>query len=180
MNATRRALLASLLVALAVAAGYALAAVPNVELITLIVFLSGFLLGPGQGAAVGAASMAGHSLFNVMGAAIPPILIAQVGCYALVGLAGAVVGPALRRLRPLPAAVAGAVCGALLVLGYQVVVGVVSFYTFTGESVLWAYLWGGIVFSSIHILWNASLFCVVLRPTLVVLDRHRLELRGRG
>jgi hypothetical protein len=178
MKTTRRALLASLLVALAVAAGYALAAVPNVELLTLIVFISGFLLGPGRGAVVGAVAMAGHSLFNIMGAAIPPVLVAQVACYALIGLAGAVVGPPLRRLRPAPAAVVGALCGALLVLGYQLVVGTVSFYTFTGESVLWAYLWGGVVFSSIHMLWNASLFCVVLPPTLAVLDRHRLELRG--
>lgn len=178
MNATRRALLASLLTALAIAAGYALAAIPNVELITLLVFVSGFLLGPGLGAAVGAAAMAGHSAFNVMGAAIPPILIAQVACYALIGVAGAVAGPALLRVPALPAAVLGAMTGGALVLGYQVVVGVVSFYTFTTESMLWAYLWGGIVFSSIHIAWNAAVFLVVLRPTLAVLERHRVELRG--
>lgn len=178
MNKTRRAVLASLLVALAIAVGYALAAVPNVELITLVVFLAGFLLGPVQGAAVGAVAMAGHSLFNVMGAAVPPILLAQVACYALVGVAGALAGPVIVRMGPLAAALAGAVCGALLVLGYQLVVGVVSFYTFAGESVLWAYIWGGIAYSFVHIVWNAALFMVTLRPALVVLERHRLELGG--
>ena len=50
MNSTRRALLASLLIALTVAAGQALAGVPNIELVTLLVFLSGFLLGRRTGA----------------------------------------------------------------------------------------------------------------------------------
>jgi energy-coupling factor transport system substrate-specific component len=178
MNATRRTLLASLLTALAIAAGYALAAIPNVELITLLVFVSGYLLGPALGGGVGAVAMAGHSTFNVMGAAIPPILAAQVACYALVGAAGGVAGPAIRRLPPIPASIAAALCGGVLVVGYQVVVGVVSFYTFTGESVLWAYIWGGLVFSSIHVAWNVAVFLVVLRPTLSVLDRHRAELQG--
>ena len=178
MNKTRRAVLASLLVALAIAVGYALAAVPNVELITLVVFLSGFLLGPVQGAAVGAVAMAGHSLFNVMGAAIPPILAAQMICYALIGMAGAFAGPVIARMGTVGAALAGCLCGALLVVGYQLVVGVVSFYTFTSESLLWAYIWGGIAFSFIHIVWNAALFLVALRPALAVLERHRLELRG--
>jgi hypothetical protein len=178
MNTTRRALLASLLIALCVAAGYALAGVPNVELITLLVFVSGFLLGGVLGALVGALSMAGHSLFNVMGAAIPPILAAQVACYAIVGYAGAVVGPAVARMRPAVAVVAAAACGTALVLFYQVVINVVSFYTFSSASMLWVYIWGGIVFSSIHIVWNAALFGIVLRPVLAVLDRHRFELQG--
>lgn len=177
MKTTQRTLLASLLIALTIAAGYALAAVPNVELVTLLAFLSGFLLGPAYGALVGGAAMAGHSMFNVMGAAVPPILVAQSACYALIGVAGALVGPYLRRMAPAPAAIAAAVCAALLVTLYQVVVNVVSFYTFASETVLWVYLWGGLAFSSIHIAWNTALFAVVLRPTLAVLDRHRLDLR---
>jgi hypothetical protein len=167
------------MIALCVAAGYALAAVPNVELITLLVFVSGFLLGRALGALVGALSMAGHSTFNVMGAAIPPILAAQVACYSLVGLAGATLGPHLLSAGRGAAALASALCAVALVLVYQVVVGVVSFYTFTGESMLWTYVWGGVVFSAVHIAWNAALFGVVLRPTLAVLDRHRHELRRK-
>ena len=71
---TRRATLAGLLVALIVAAGYSLAGVPNVELVTLLVFVSGFLLGPRLGLAVGATSWGLYSLLNPMGAAVPPVL----------------------------------------------------------------------------------------------------------
>jgi len=179
MNSTRRALLASLLIALTVSAGYALAGVPNVEVVTLLVFVSGYLLGARLGAVVGAVSMGAHSMFNAMGAAIPPILAAQVACYALIGTAGGVLGPALVRLGRLRAAVASCATGALLALFYQVVVGIVSFYTFTTESVLWAYLWAGVAFTSVQIVWNAALFLLALRPMLVVLRRHRMELKER-
>jgi len=177
MNSTRRALLASLMIALSVAGGYALAGVPNIEVVTLFVFTSGYLLGARTGALVGGVAMGVHSLFNVMGAAIPPVLAAQVACYALVGAAGGLVGPLLERTRGVVGAVAAGVVGAGLVFFYQVVVGIVSFYTFTSESLLWAYLWAGVAFASVQIVWNAALFLVVLRPALSVLRRYRAELR---
>ena len=64
MYQTRRALLASLLVAVAVSLGYVLAAVPNVELMTVTVFVSGFLLGPKFGVGIGAASVVLFSVFK--------------------------------------------------------------------------------------------------------------------
>jgi hypothetical protein len=179
MNATRRALLASLLIALTVAGGYALAGVPNIEVVTLLAFTSGYLLGPRLGALVGGVAMGAHSLFNVMGAAIPPVLAAQVVCYALVGAAGGVVGPLIVRLGGVVSALAAGATGAVLVIVYQVTVGVVSFYTFTSESMLWAYLWGGVAFATVQIVWNAALFLVTLRPMLSVLRRYRAELRER-
>ena len=69
MQRTRKALLASLLVATAVALGYALAAVPNVELMTVTVFIAGYLLGAGAGVLVGMAAIALYSTFNPLGAA---------------------------------------------------------------------------------------------------------------
>lgn len=174
MNATRTALLATLLVALTVAAGQALAAVPNVELVTFLVFVSGYLLGARLGAAVGASAMGIHSLFNVMGAAVPPVLATQVVVYAGVGVAGARWGPAIARARPgLPASLRGLAAGAALTLGYQLAANAAAFLAFTDAAGLWAYLWGGVVFGGVHILWNALLFMVALRPALAVLSRHR-------
>lgn len=179
MNATRRAVLASLLVALIVAAGYALAGVPNVELVSFLVFVSGFLLGVRLGALVGGVAMGVHSLFNVMGAAVPPVLAAQVAAYAAIGSAGGAVGPFIERLpRPAVAALVAGATGLVLVLGYQLLVGVVTYFAFARGSLLWAYLWGGIVFSAVHIAWNTALFLLAMRPTLSVLARYRLELGG--
>ena len=52
MLKTRKAIMASLLIALTVAVGFALAGVPNVELMTITVFIAGYLLGARLGAAL--------------------------------------------------------------------------------------------------------------------------------
>ncbi len=179
MRATRVTLLASLLTALIFASGQALAAIPNVETITFLCFVSGYLLGPWVGMLVGACGMGAHSLFNVMGAAPPPVWISQVICYGAIGGAGAVIGPAVARIRSraAAAALAGA-AGAVLVTVYQVVVNAVSFVTFATGIPLLTYVWGGVAFGAIQVAWNAVLFGAALPPTLHVLARHRRELRG--
>jgi len=181
MISTRRALLASLLIALTVAAGQALAGVPNVELVTLLVFLSGFLLGARIGAIGGAVAMGAHSLFNVMGAVVAPMLAVQVLAYAGVGVAGAVVGPAIMRLdRPALQAVAAAVAGAACALVYQLLINVTAYFTFIGTDSLIAFVWGGVAFAAVQIVWNGAVFAVALPSTIRVLERFRGELDGGG
>lgn len=178
MKTTRLVLLASLLVAMIFAAGQALAGVPNVELVTMLAFVAGYLLGPALGAVVGAAGMGAHSMFNVLGAAAPPVWIAQVLCLALVGGAGGIVGPGLARVPGrVRAALLASLTGTVLVLVYQLAVNAVAFYTFTSDVDVWVYVWGGIAFASIQVAWNAVVFGVALPPTLRVLARERRELR---
>ena len=176
MNATRRALLASLLIALSVAAGQALAGIPNVELITFLVFLSGYLLGARLGALVGGASMGAHSLFNVMGSVVPPMLVAQIVVYAMIGVAGSLLGNLLARRAGFPGSLLGGLCGAALALFYQTVINITAYFTFTSSTALWPFIWGGIAFSAVQIAWNAAVFFVALRPTMSVLRRFREEL----
>ena len=180
MQRTRRATLAGLLVALIVAAGYSLAAVPNVELVTLLIFVSGFLLGSRLGPAVGAAAWGLYSLLNPMGAAVPPVLAAQTASGALVGLVGALAGPPI--LERLPRVVGMLLCalsGLILTVMYQVVVNSAAFFAFVDERGLrafWTFMVGGIAFTAMHLLWNTAVFLVALRPVMSVLDRYRLEL----
>ncbi len=176
MKSTRAALLATLLTALVFVAGQALAGIPNVELVTFLVFVAGYLLGPALGAVVGGAGMAAHSLLNVMGAVAPPVWISQWLCYAGVGVAGGLVGPPLARIshRGL-AAVLAAATGAALVIVYQLAVNAAAFYTFSSDVSVWVYVWGGVVFGVVHVAWNAALFFAALRPTLRVLAPYRRE-----
>jgi hypothetical protein len=74
--------------ALAVAGGLVLAQIPNVELVTAIIFLSGMMLGVGSGAVIGAVAEFLYSSFNPYGLAAPPLLIAQMISMMLVGAAG--------------------------------------------------------------------------------------------
>jgi hypothetical protein len=177
MKTTRLVLLASLLAAMIYAVGQALAGIPNVELVTTLSFLSGYLLGPAWGAVVGAAGMGAHSLFNVMGTVAPPVWLAQVGCFALIGCAGGIVGPAIARTRArVRAALFAAFIGVALVVIYQLAVNSVAFYTFTNDVPVWTYVWGGIVFGTVQVAWNAVVFGVAVPPTLRVLARYRREL----
>jgi hypothetical protein len=176
MKRTRAALLSALLTAVVFAAGQALAAVPNVELVTVLVFLAGYLLGPALGSLVGAAGMGAHSLFNVMGAVAPPVWAAQVLCYALVGAMGGVAGPPLARVRRrAPAALLAATIGAGLALFYQLSINAVTFFLFSSGVSVRVYLWGGIAFGAVQVAWNAAVFLFV--PAMLrVLARHRREL----
>jgi hypothetical protein len=177
MRTTRLALLTTLLIAMVFVAGQALAGVPNVELVTFLSFVSGYLLGPVLGGVVGAAGMAAHSLFNVMGAVVPPVWIAQLVCYALVGAAGGVAGPGIARARArVTAPILAGLVGAVLTLFYQGVINVVSFFAFASDMSVWVFVWGGIAFGAVQIAWNATLFFAVIPPTLRVLARYRREI----
>jgi len=181
MQRTRRATLAGLLVALTITAGYSLAGVPNVELVTFLIFLSGFLLGPRLGPIVGAVSWGLYSAMNPMGAAVPTVLAAQVVSGALVGLVGGLLGPTvLERMRPFAGMLICGLMGLLLTLFFQTAVNAAAFFTFVderGARAFWAFMAGGIAFTATHLVWNTAVFILALRPVMAVLNRYRLELR---
>jgi len=83
---------AAILIALAVGAGYALLLVPNVELITAIVFFSGVYLNSRWGLIVGFLSEFVFSASNPMGSGLIflPLLFAQILGMGLVGFSGGI------------------------------------------------------------------------------------------
>ena len=83
---------AALFSALAIGAGYALLLVPNVELITAVVFVSGVYLGSRWGMIVGVLSEFVFSASNPLGSGLvfPPLLIAQVIGMGLIGFVGGI------------------------------------------------------------------------------------------
>lgn len=183
MNRTRRATLAALMVALIVAAGYSLVAVPNVELVTFLVFASGFLLATRLGALVGAFAWGLYSTLNPMGVAVPPVLVAQVACGALVGAAGGFVGPKIleRKSRLLGMLLSG-LTGLSLTLIFQVVVNAAAFFAAVGTdertfTALRIFVVAGMAFTAMHLVWNAAVFTLALKPVMSVLNRYRVELR---
>ncbi len=163
-----------------VALGFALSGIPNVELMTMTVFIAGHLLGWRLGATVGAASIAAYSLFNPLGAAMPPLLIAQVVGFSIIGAGGAFVGPVIVRLRlRWTAFLMCGLVGFFLTFTYDVITNIGAYFTITGEqapSSLYKFVGAGMLFMIMHIVWNTALFLVVLNPVLTVLAKYRLEL----
>jgi energy-coupling factor transport system substrate-specific component len=86
--AKKRLILSGVLSALCIVIGYLFLLVPNVEMITAAVFISGAIVGPGYGTLAGAVAELVYSLFNPYGAAAPPLLLVQVFCFALIGFMG--------------------------------------------------------------------------------------------
>lgn len=146
------------LAALAIAVGFALSGVPNAELFTFVIFLSGALLGYRSGMRVGALAAIGYGLLNPYGLPGPPLLAALVISRMLIGLLGGVMRPMLldpSRIHRAVAFFAGAVVATLV------------FQTLTTIAVAltlgpWrATIIGAVPFALINLAWNAVCFPVL-------------------
>jgi len=169
MTTTRKIALAGLLSSLAVALGFLLIAVPNVELMTLTVFVSGGLLGLRGGILVGVVSMLIYSIANPMGAAIPMVTASQVVGLGIVGAAGAAT-PAIRHILKgrMVRNIIFASAGLLLTIVYDFLTNLAL-----GISVgtVVAVLVAGILFSVVHFVSNALIF-FFLADVLLSMDER--------
>ena len=167
----RRLAYAGLMVAAGITGAYA-ESIPNFELITLVGFASGVLLGMRDGAGVAALTMLVYSLLNPYGAAHPLVTGSQVLSEALVGATGG----ALAFLSRKPAAVravALGLAGATLTAVYDLLTNLATGLVF-GQ--MRAVLLGGIPFALWHIATNVGLFTIVGTALVGVLARYRERL----
>jgi hypothetical protein len=163
-----RAAAAALFTAAGVALGFALAHIPNVELVTTTIFISGYMLGIRTGLAVGALTEALYSGLNPLGSAAPPLFAAQIVSMATVGLMGGL----LRHLKSQKPWMFGA-AGFLLTLNFAVLttVAYVLFLNLTHES-LWASVIAGIAFYVTHLVSNTLIFVILVPPLIRSLKRN--------
>ncbi|MFX1562263.1 MAG: hypothetical protein ACFFDP_03035 [Promethearchaeota archaeon] len=84
--------LIAILTATALGGNYALSGVPNVEISSVMVFLSGFLFGFTIGALVGFTAMTIYQFLNPWGPFIPPIGGAVIACTVFIGIVGGISG----------------------------------------------------------------------------------------
>lgn len=151
--------------------GYLLVEIPNIELMTLSVFLSGIFLGIRLGVLVGSLSIFFYSVFNPFGPPLPPILIAQLAGFILVGMTGGLMGPFIRRGHR-SAVIVSAASGLVLTLVYDLLT--------TGATALVAlglnglldgavgFFLAGSLFIAIHTFSNTAIFVVAVVPIVRV------------
>jgi hypothetical protein len=165
----RTVILAALFIALSVALGFLLAGIPNLELMTLTVFMSGVFCGARLGGAIGALSSLIFSLLNPLGPAPVPLLAAQVAGFAVIGLGGGLAGPRLSPARASSVA-ASAGIGFALTLLYDVLTTVATAFIALGASRFIEGLGGialaGIVFIAWHVGVNTAVFAVAVPPLM--------------
>jgi uncharacterized membrane protein len=161
------------MVAAALASVYA-ESIPNVELMTLVVFLSGVLLGARWGALVGAVCMLAYSVLNPYGPAHPVITLSQMAGEMAPGPAGAALALAGIQDRPVMARMlALAVTGALLTAYFDLITNVATGLLF-GQ--IRATLIGGLPFALLHLGSNVALFALLGTPLIAVFARYRARL----
>ncbi len=163
---SKNIVLPAVCIALAVALGFALSLIPNVELVTATVFLSGFLLGPAKGLAVGVMAESLFSLLSPYGPAPPPLLAAQAVSMGLTGLAGGMAAKMRMNMKTLFAlrlGVAGLLCtllfDALTTLSF-VVINHFTLRQLAASALL------GTWFYAVHLAGNAVIFAVLM-PVLI-------------
>ena len=166
---SRRLSYAALLIAAGLTGVYA-ETIPNFEVLTLVVFCSGVLLGARDGALVGGLTMLVYSLLNPYGPAHPVVTAAQVAGNVVSGLAGA----AFARLglpgRPLPARIVGLVLVAILVTAFYDLLTNIATGLVYGQMRTW--LVAGIPFALWHIGYNIVLFATLGAPLSAVSARY--------
>jgi len=163
-------------VALGVTVGFVLAGVPNLELITLTVFLGGAASGPLHGAQIGALTALLFSGMNPLGLPPPLVLLAQLAGMTSSGLSGGLLGPRLAR-RPTGQQVwlLGGL-GLMLTLLYDVLTnGAIGLHF----GPILPTLIAGLGFAVLHIVTNTVAFAVLGVSGLRVLgDLGQLERNG--
>jgi len=178
-----RIALISTFTALSIVLGYLLAYIPNVELFTLTIFLSGFILGKRDGMIVGFLSSLIFCFFNPLGASPLPLLAFQLTHYSLTGLLGALTNDVLKKrsfftfdedLYKVPVMVIFGILGAIITISFQVFSSLVNVFTFYDsiEEFL-PYFVIGIPFTITHIIGNTLGFIFIL-PGLIYLVHNML------
>jgi hypothetical protein len=169
----RRTSYAALFVALGLTGAYA-ETIPNFEVLSLVAFSAGLLLGAGDGAWVGGLTMLIYTLLNPYGTAPPLVMGSQVLGLTVTGATGGWLGAAgLGRLPVAPRAVALGLAGIGLTFFFDLITNAATGLLFGSVRLA---LIGGLPFALWHIATNTALFAVVGTPVAGVLESYRSRL----
>ncbi|MDX1797226.1 MAG: hypothetical protein R3255_01140 [Candidatus Lokiarchaeia archaeon] len=175
-----RIALISTFIALAIVLGYLLVQIPNIELFTLTIFLSGFILGKRDGMIVGLLSSFIFCFFNPFGASPLPLLAFQLGYYSLIGLSGGLISSLFKRKRIINfdddmykfsnMVILGFI-GAFMTLNFQVISTLIDVLTYGTINQFIPRFLTGALFTIVHIVGNTLGFIFILPGLIQLLNK---------
>ena len=156
---------AAIFSAVAIGLGFMFMLVPNVEFISITVFLSGLTLGFSWGAAVGASSMLIYSSFNPLGSGLVyfTLLIGQILAMVVIGMFGAAANKIVKNLAPVYQAILAGLFGFIGTLIYDITTNL-AYPLSAGYSLKETFVYGisGLLFTAMHLVSNTAIFSVVV------------------
>ncbi|MFH0881834.1 MAG: ECF transporter S component [bacterium] len=175
---TRRTVRIALMTAAAVASGYLLIAIPNVELVTATVAMAGLMMGPLPGAIVGTLAMAIFGSLNIFGIPYPPVWLTQMLGEATTGVLFGLVRFSYDRANPLRRAWIGGSLAAAATLFYDLITNLAfPAGLMVPLSSWWPYLIAGIPFAITHLVSNVLIFALVVPVAWSRIGRRYMEKR---
>ncbi|MHA1235951.1 MAG: hypothetical protein ACTSQL_12835 [Promethearchaeota archaeon] len=173
---TFRISLVATFTALAIVLGYAMAYIPNIEVFTLMIFLSGFIMSKKEGAIIGLLSASIFTFFNPLGPSPPPLFIYQLIHYSLTGLSGGLTKDFMMNrkffkpkedLYVFQVMVVFGVIGGILTFSFDILSTLFGgFVVSTSLDYFIATYLFGIIFTTVHLIGNILVF-VFLLPGLI-------------
>lgn len=154
--------------ALGVTLGYAFSWIPNVELVSLVCFLSGYWLGFQFGITTGMGIYMLYSFLSPYGMAPIPLWLTQGIGGAFFSFLGALAARCKTKLTLI-----GIAMGFVGTLFYDAITSITGFILFPTEDTFLVYIAGGLPFYGIHLLSNTIIFA----SALPVIDRLKGNLR---
>ena len=162
--------------ALAIVLGYAMAYIPNIEVFTLMIFLSGFIMSKKEGAIIGLLSASIFTFFNPFGPSPPPLFIYQLIHYSLTGISGGLAKDFMLNrkffkpkedLYVYQVMIIFGVIGGILTFLFDILSTLLGGFTVSTsiDYFIASYLFG-IVFTTVHLIGNILVF-VFLLPGLI-------------
>jgi len=175
-----RIVLLSTFTALSTVLGYLLAYLPNIELFTLTIFLSGFILGKRDGMIVGIFSSSMFCFFNPIGVSPLPLLAFQLFYYSMTGLLGGISSKFLSKkdyfkpdedLYTLHVLVIFGIIGGIMTFFYDIFSTAIGGIIFSNSIEYFLITYStGIIFTTVHLIGNILGFIFIL-PALIQLIR---------
>ena len=156
----------SIFSALTIASTYATSFIPNVEPMSFLVFVSGFLFGYSVGVSIGLISMTIYTSWNPWGPAIPIISLAQIGSMAFIGFIGGIMGRNKRTRLTYMDAYTLAITGGLLTIFYDLVTTLAMTVVFGVISEFPLFLVSGALFTIVHVVSNILIFGFASLPVI--------------
>jgi len=158
---------------------------PNIEVFTLMIFLSGFILGKRDGAIIGIMSSFIFVFFNPYGVSPLPLFAYQLAHYSLVGFLGGLTHSYLKKkdyfkpeedLYVFRVILLFAIIGTLVTFVYDILSTLIGALSIFGTlETFWATYIFGLPFTTIHLIGNTLGFIFIL-PGLIQLIYRLLDL----